>query len=189
LLSDSTALKLQHGRGLDARPVAPKRPGPSGFLHLLGTPMKRLYWKMLLLPLVVFGFIWCVLNDPTVADDQVAIIANTSNSVSTLSPGDLHRIFLGEKSTWPNGKHIFVVMAAPGSPERAVIMKNVYKMSESDYAKYFMQASFTGAVAAPPKDASSSSQMKQLVAANPGAVGYVAVQELDNSVKALLKVP
>jgi ABC-type phosphate transport system substrate-binding protein len=151
--------------------------------------MKKRYWKILLLPLAVFVFIWCVLNDPTIADDQVAIIANTSNSVSTLSAGDLHRIFLGEKSTWPNGKHIFVVMAAPGSPERAVILKDVYKMNESEYAKYFMQASFTGAVAAPPKDASSAAQMKQLVAANPGAVGYVPQQEVSDSVKVLLKVP
>jgi len=151
--------------------------------------MKRRYWKILLLPLVVFVFVLCAADDSTIADDQVAIIANTSNSVSTLSPGDLHRIFLGEKSTWPNGKHIFVVMAAPGSPERAVILKNVYKMNESEYAKYFMQASFTGAVAAPPKDASSAAQMKQLIAANPGAVGYVPLPEVNDTVKVLLKVP
>src|ERR1700735_614689 len=151
--------------------------------------MKRRYWKILLLPLVVFVFVLCAADDSTIADDQVAIIANTSNSVSTLSPGDLHRIFLGEKSTWPNGKHIFVVMAAPGSPERTLILKDVYKMNESDYAKYFMQASFTGAVAAPPKDASSSAQMKQLVAANPGAVGYVPLPGVNDTVKVLLKVP
>jgi ABC-type phosphate transport system substrate-binding protein len=151
--------------------------------------MKRRYWKVLLLPAVMFTLILCALNNPTTAEDQVAVIANTSNSVSTLSPGDLHRIFLGEKSTWPNGKHIFVVMAAPGSPERAVILKNVYKMSENEYTKYFMQASFTGAVAAPPKDADSAAQMKQLIAANPGAVGYIPQQDVNDSVKVLLKVP
>jgi ABC-type phosphate transport system substrate-binding protein len=106
-----------------------------------------------------------------------------------LSLADIHKIFLGEKSTWPNGKHILIVMAAPGSAERAVILKNVYKMSENDYAKYFLQASFTGAISAPPKDATSSAQIKQLVAENPGAIGYVSQQDVSDSVKVVLKVP
>ena len=80
-------------------------------------------------------------------------------------------------------------MAAPGSAERAVILKNVYKMSENDYAKYFLQASFTGAISAPPKDATSSAQIKQLVAENPGAIGYVSQQDVSDSVKVVLKVP
>jgi len=123
------------------------------------------------------------------ADDQVAIIVNTSNSVGSLAPADIHRIFLGDKSTWPNGKHIFLVMAPPGSSERAIVLKDIYKMSEAEYAKYFLQAAFTGAVSAPPKDAASAAEVKQLVAANPGAIGYVKAQDADDSVKVLLKVP
>lgn len=126
---------------------------------------------------------------PTGAQDQVAIIVNTSNSISALSSGDLHRIFTGDKSTWPNGKHIFLIMAAPGSAERTLVLKDVYKMSEADYAKYFLQATFTGTVSAPPKDASSAAEMKQLVAANAGAIGYVKAQDADDSVKVILKIP
>jgi ABC-type phosphate transport system substrate-binding protein len=98
-------------------------------------------------------------------------------------------MFLGDKSTWPNGKHVFLVMAAPGSAERAVILKNVYKMSEVEYAKYFLQATFTGTVSAPPKDASSATEVKQLVAGTPGAIGYVKEADVDSSVKVILKVP
>lgn len=126
---------------------------------------------------------------PTAAQDQVAIIVNTSNSIANLSAGDLHRILTGDKTTWPNGKHIFLVMAAPGSAERAVVLKEVYKMSEADYAKYFLQATFTGAVSAPPKDASSTAEMKQIVAANAGAIGYVKAQDADDLVKVVMKIP
>jgi ABC-type phosphate transport system substrate-binding protein len=126
---------------------------------------------------------------PARAGDPVAIIVNSSNDISNLSVGDLQKIFLGEKSRWPNGKHIFLVMAAPGSPERAAVLKSVFKMSESDYAKYFLQAAFTGAISAPPKDATSAAQVKELVAANPGAIGYVQQQDADSSVKVLLKLP
>lgn len=135
---------------------------------------------------VALLFCW---SPPINADDEVAIIVNPSNSVGTLSPGDLHRIFMGDKSTWPNGKRIYLVMAPPGSPERALILKDIYKMSEAEYSKYFLQATFTGAVAAPPKDASSDADVKQLVAANPGAIGYVKTSDADASVKVLLKVP
>ena len=126
---------------------------------------------------------------PVTAQDEVAIIVNPSNPISTLSAGDLHRIFTGDKSTWPNGKHVLLVMAPPGSPEREVVLKNVYKMSEAEYAKYFLQATFTGAVSAPPKAASSAAEMKQLVAGNPGAIGYLKQQDADSSVKVLLKIP
>jgi ABC-type phosphate transport system substrate-binding protein len=123
------------------------------------------------------------------AAPPVDVIVNPSNDVASLSPADLHRIFLGDKSTWPNGKHIFLVMAAPGSPERAAILKSVFRMTETDYAKYFLQASFTGAVSAPPKDAASPSEVKQLVAQNPGAIGYINDSDADGSVKVLLKLP
>ena len=80
-------------------------------------------------------------------------------------------------------------MAAPGSPERSAVLAAIYKMTESDYAKYFLQAAFTGAVAAPPKDASSSAQVKQLVAENPGAIGYIKQADADDTVKVVFKLP
>ena len=126
---------------------------------------------------------------PTTASDPVAVIVNPSNTVSNASIADLNRIFLGEKSRWPNGKHIFLIMAPPGSAERAAILKSVYKMSESEYAKYFLQASFTGAISAPPKDAASAAEIKQLVASNPGAIGYLKEQDADDTVKVILKIP
>ncbi len=151
--------------------------------------MKTLPWKIPVLGVLVAMSFTAEWNTPVAADDEVAVIVNPSNTVSGLSLADIHKIFLGEKSTWPNGKHILLVMAAPGSAERAVILKNVYKMSENDYAKYFLQASFTGAISAPPKDAASTAQVKQLVAENPGAIGYVNEQDVGDSVKVILKVP
>lgn len=126
---------------------------------------------------------------PAAADDSFVIVVNSSNSVGNLSATELQKIFLGEKNRWPDGKHILVLMAAPGSPERAAVLKKVYKMSESEYVKFFIQASFTGDVSAPPKDVSSSTQMKQLIAENPGAVGYLKQSDADGSVKVVSTLP
>jgi ABC-type phosphate transport system substrate-binding protein len=126
---------------------------------------------------------------PAAADDPLVIIVNSSNTVSNMSVADLQKIFLGEKNRWPDGKHILVLMAAPGSAERAAVLKKVYKMGESDYVKYFIQASFTGDVSAPPKDVSSAAQMKQLISENPGAVGYIRQADADATVKVVTTLP
>ena len=151
--ADYAALKVQFNRIYTRSPLAMNSLRQPGFVHILGATMKRPYFCSRYLYAVGLLVVLFASNAPTVAEDEVAIIVNPSNSVASLSAGDLHRIFLGDKSTWPNGKHIFLVMAAPGSAERAVVLKNVYKMSEADYAKFFLQATFTGAVSAPPKDA------------------------------------
>jgi ABC-type phosphate transport system substrate-binding protein len=123
------------------------------------------------------------------AADEVDLIVNKANTISDLSLADAKKIFMGDKTTWPSGKRVSVLMAAAGSPERAVVLREIFKMSDAEYTKYFMQAAFTGKVTAPPKDMSSASQMKTTVAGNPGAVGYVMKADADDTVKVVLKIP
>lgn len=125
----------------------------------------------------------------TLAADEIDIVVNKSNSVESLTLADVKKIFVGDKGSWSNGKRITVIMLAQGSPERDAVLRDVYKMSESDYTKYFLQASFTGKVDAPPKDDSSASQVKQDVAGNPGAIGYLKASDVDGTVKVVCKLP
>lgn len=120
--------------------------------------------------------------------DEVDIIVNKSNNIPDLTIGDAKKIFLGEKTTWPNGKRITILMLAQGQPERAVVLRDIYKMSEGDYSKYFLQAAFTGKVTAPPKEVSSGSQVKQFIADNPGAIGYIKVSDVDETTKVVLRL-
>jgi len=55
-------------------------------------------------------------------------------------------------------------MLAAG-PERTVVLREIYKMSEGDYSKYFLQAAFTGKIPAPSR--TWAAQVKQMVAENP----------------------
>ena len=123
------------------------------------------------------------------AGDEVDIIVNKANSIADLPLADAKKIFMGDKTTWPSGKRISVLMAAAGAPERAVVLRELFKMSDAEYTKYFMQAAFTGKVTAPPKEISSAAQMKTTVAGNPGALGYVLKSDADDTVKVVLKIP
>jgi len=62
-------------------------------------------------------------------------------------------------------------------------------MNESEYTKYFLQAAFSGRVLAAPRDLPSAAQMKARLAANPNAIGYLKKEDVDDSVKVLLKLP
>jgi hypothetical protein len=145
-----------------------------------------------LFPLIVCclaGFFLWLAPRQVVAQDEVDVVVNKANSIAELSAGDAKKIFMGDKSVWPSGKRVTILMMAPGQPERAVILKEIYKMSDGDYNKYFLQAAFAGRITAPPKDVGSAAQMKQLVGENAGAIGYLKKSDVDDSVKVVLKFP
>jgi len=118
-------------------------------------------------------------------DQSVAIIVNQSNPVENCSFEELRKIFMGERSHWPNGRRITLVMLDPAQPERKAILRDIYGMSEKDLNNHFIQGVFTGSVAAAPKTLGSSSEVRKFVFNVPGAIGYVRGGEVDTSVKTL----
>jgi ABC-type phosphate transport system substrate-binding protein len=122
------------------------------------------------------------------APDEIDVVVPKSNNAGPLSIEDVRRIFMGEKSSWVGGKRISVLMLAPGQAERGVVLREIFKMTESDYTKYFLQAAFTGRVQAAPKDLPSAAQMKARLAANPNAIGYLKKEDVDDSVRVLLQL-
>jgi ABC-type phosphate transport system substrate-binding protein len=139
---------------------------------------------------LLFAGCLCIARPGAAApDDEVDVVVNKANSVNALSLGDARKIFMGDKTVWQAGQHIRVLMLAPGVPERAVVLRQIYKMTEADYTRYFLQAAFTGKIEAPPKDLDSTVQMKQFLSANPGAIGYLKKNDADDSVKIVLRLP
>lgn len=147
--------------------------------------------------LFIFGFVvtllagvWILRRVPIVsaaagADDALAIIVNQSNPVENCSFDELRKIFLGERSHWPNGRRITIVMLDPAQPERKVVLREIYSMSEKDLNNHFIQGVFTGAVLAAPKTLSTAADVRKFVFNVPGAIGYVRGTDVDPSVKTL----
>ena len=121
--------------------------------------------------------------------EEVSVVVNKSNTIGPLSREEVRRIFMGEKSAWPGGKRITVLMLAPDQPERGVILRDVFKMNDSDYTKYFLQAAFTGRVQSAPKELATAAQMKARLTANPNAIGYLNTKDVDDNIRVVLKLP
>jgi ABC-type phosphate transport system substrate-binding protein len=115
----------------------------------------------------------------------LAIIVNKSNPTEAVSLAELRQLFLGRRQHWPGGRRVTPVMRAPGPPERQAVLSRIYRMSESDYRRYYLHAGFTGEVSDRPKEVSTAAAMRKFVAYVPGAIGYVRAEELDDTVKAV----
>ena len=119
------------------------------------------------------------------SEQALAIIVNQSNPVDNCSFEELRKIFLGERSHWPNGRRITVVMLDPAQPERKLVLREIYGMTEKDLNNHFIQGVFTGAVLASPKTFASVAEVRKFVFNVPGAIGYVRATDADASVKIL----
>jgi len=119
------------------------------------------------------------------AEQTLAIVVNQSNPVENFSFDDLRKIFLGERSHWPNGRRITLVMLDPSLPERKAVLRDIYGMNEKDFNNHFIQGVFTGAVFVSPKTLANTADVRKFVFNVPGAIGYVRASEVDSSVKVL----
>jgi len=117
--------------------------------------------------------------------ESLAIIVNRENPIENLSMADLRTVFLGERSHWPNGRRITLVMMEPGQPERDAVVRDVCRMSDSDLRRRYLQGLLTGEVLVSPKTLATPVGVRKFVFNVPGAVGYLRPEDVDDSVKVI----
>ncbi len=113
----------------------------------------------------------------------LAIVVNRANPIDNLSFAELRKIFLGERSHWPNGRRIAVAMLDYGQPERDSVLRHIYRMNEEGYRDHFIKGIFRGDVFISPKTLASPVVMRKFVFNAPGAIGYLRSTDVDESVK------
>ena len=124
-------------------------------------------------------------NKSSLAEQNLAIIVNQANPVNNLSREELRKIFLGERSHWPNGHRITLVMMEPGRPERAAMLRDLYHMTESEFSRHFLHGLFTGQVFVSPKTLNTPVGVCKFVFNVPGAIGYVRASDVNDSVRVI----
>jgi ABC-type phosphate transport system substrate-binding protein len=115
----------------------------------------------------------------------LAVIVHRSNPIEGMTFRDLRRIFMLETQTWPHGRKITVVLRDKGQPERDDAIRIICGLSEDDYEKHILLRTFQGRVNIGPRSIQSASAMVRFVYSAPGAIGYVAADEVEASVKLL----
>ena len=127
-------------------------------------------------------------NSPSAApaaSQPIAIVVNTSNPVDSLSMSELRKIFLGERGHWSNGRRITIIMLEQEQPERRVVLSTICQMNESEFNNHFLHGLFTGEVLVSPKTLATSVGVRKFIFNVPGAIGYMRLSDVDNSVKVI----
>ena len=124
------------------------------------------------------GILWAA---PTLAADFVVVV-NPGVNVTQLTKEDLKRIYQKEKTQWTGDGTIIPFDQSASSPVRAAFSKDVLGETVAEVQNFWINKKMTGGVAGP-KVFRSPTLVKKFVARTPGAIAYLAPDEVDDTVK------
>lgn len=113
-----------------------------------------------------------------------AVVVAKDSPLAAVDLEQAKKIFLGRE---PSIDGLTIVVVYQGeSPTRADFEKKVLGKTGADLSAYWSKLIFTGKASAP-LEAGSDAGVKATVNKTPGAVGYIRDEDVDGSVKVLLK--
>jgi ABC-type phosphate transport system substrate-binding protein len=147
--------------------------------------MRRARYKRLILAAVILAGLAASTTVKAQSEDM-AVVVNRANPVSSISLAELRKMFLGEAKFWNNSKTVVtVIMRAPGASERDVTLKVAFRMSEDEYKKYWIGRINRGETVSAPAEVFAGGSLQGLVREVPGAIGVVKTSEVRAEVKVL----
>jgi hypothetical protein len=128
---------------------------------------------------LVIGLCLVLLGGRAFADGKkLVVVVAKGSSLTNISRGDLKRCFLGEPIS-VGDKPLVPFNAQPGTPERAGFDRAVLGMSPDEVGRKVRGQS--GA----PRSLPSPAHMAKVAAKFPGAIGYLAVDQITSDVQAV----
>jgi phosphate transport system substrate-binding protein len=129
------------------------------------------------------SFILCVIFSPFAFCEPIAVVVNKANTVDELSLSKLKRIYEAKMEVWPDGTEIIPLNRESIAPVRITFSKIVHGKEPIKMKGYWYAQRFKGI--RPPMVQTSSHLLKKTVASVKGAIGYMYLSEVDNTVKVL----
>jgi hypothetical protein len=136
---------------------------------------------MILVAALCYGF------SPTAAgaDNDIAIVVRPDVPVENLTFAELRRLMLGDRQFWTSNLRVTLLVRAPGTREREVVLRTIYQMSEAQFRQYWIAKVFRAEVASGPRIVYSNEMATELAAAMPGAVAFVEAPQVPKGLKVL----
>lgn len=142
-------------------------------------------WRALtLVPLLALVLAVVASSGSAAASEMFTIVVNKANPADSLTKAELAEIFLKRVDNWPHGEKLQPVDQSEQSIVRLAFTKEVHNKSVGAIKSYWLTQVYSGR-GAPPIAKSSDDAVLAYVAANPGAIGYVAAGNTGPGVKAL----
>lgn len=116
---------------------------------------------------------------------SIAVIVNPQVTQDNVSEEQLRQILVGEVRFWDDGTAITLLIQAPVSWERDMILGEVMEMTEAQYRQFWISKVFRTEVASGPKVVLSNSMAGTLISKIPGCVAFVESGDVPDGAKVL----
>lgn len=125
-----------------------------------------------------------------VAEDEgpfaaIAIVVHKDAPVENVSLQELRNIFLANQQFWNDRTRIILLVRAPESDERDLILNKIYQMDEDQFRAYWIAKMFRAEVPRGPKIVFSTDMAVDLVVAIPGSISFIRASGVIDGVKLL----
>jgi len=138
---------------------------------------------MKLIKLFIFLFIFSF--SLAVMASEYTVIVHKAVPETEITSKDLQKIFLGEKTSWPNGDQVKIAALSSGELH-SMFVRDILKMTPVQFTSLWKRSVFTGSgTGTDIKFFKNEEKLKEYVASTPGAVGYISSKSLDETVKAI----
>ena len=131
-------------------------------------------------------FVIVALSSAAAQAADVYVVISAENK-QKLDMEDVKHIFGGDERKWQSGKNVVLAVPDLSSPEGEKMLDKIFSLSAKDYKKYWMQKVFKGDATSPPENKNGDS-MKQFLKAYPDAIGILSADQIDASLRKVLKL-
>ena len=152
---------------------------------MLKTISARKYLPILLLLSALAAIGFRNVQAQTDTHPNYAVVVNPHVPVEDISLEDLRKIFLGERQFWSSNMPVVPLIRPQGSPEREVLLRVIFKMSESEYKKYWIAKVFRAEATNEPAVAPTNSFANDAVSAIPGSITCENIKDVPHGAKVL----
>jgi ABC-type phosphate transport system substrate-binding protein len=140
---------------------------------------------MRILPKTLRFLLAAVLSAPTFVLAEIAVIVHPTNPVKQMTVQQVYDLYLGRARNFPGGEFALVFDLPRDDALREKFFQSLAGMSPQQVNAYWSRLMFTGQVL-PPQPMPNDRAVLDIVRRNPGAVGYVKAEGIDNGVRVVL---
>jgi hypothetical protein len=137
-----------------------------------------------LIRLILLAFLFLSILPAGFAGD-IAVVVREDTPVTGLSLAEIRKLLLGERQFWNGTLRVTLLMREPGAREREIVLKNLYRMNEAEFQRFWIEKMFRAEVQTGPKIVYSNEMAAQLVTVIPGSLAFVDSSRIPKSLKEL----
>jgi hypothetical protein len=118
------------------------------------------------------------------AAPPIAVVVGRNSFVTHVSRDQLRELYLRRQRQWPNGTRAIPINLPPDNPVRERFSMLVLGRSPRDLLSYWNTRYFEGIT--PPVTLSSPAAIRAYLNAEPAAIAYISLPEVDDTCRILL---